>query len=62
MTVGLLLLATAVVAAAPGAENPIYDEVTRVGVQLGGKAPARLPLPTMADGLDAQAQEKLIAA
>lgn len=61
MTLGLFLLATALVTAAPGADNPVYVEVTRTGVQVGGKEPVRVPLPTMADGLDAKAQEKLIA-
>jgi len=61
MTLGLLLLATSLVTAAPGADNPVYNEVTRAGVKVGGKEPVRVPLPTMADGLDAKAQEKLIA-
>lgn len=61
MTAGLLMLAAVIVAAEPKAENPVYDELTRVGVSLGGKAPVRLPAPKMADGLDAKAQEKILA-
>jgi hypothetical protein len=61
MTIGLVLLAAGIVAAAPHAENPVYHEVTRVGVSLGGKEPFRLPQPTMADGLDAKTQEKLLS-
>ena len=60
MAVGLYLLAAAIVAADPHAENPVYTQVTGAGVSIGGKEPVRLSPPTMADGLDAKAQDKLL--
>lgn len=60
MTVGLWLLAAAVVAGAPTEKNPVYDLVTIDGVFVGGKEPVRLPAPVMADGLDAKAQQKAL--
>lgn len=42
-------------------DNPIYTELLEKGVVIGGAPGVRLPPPTMADGLDAAAQQQAIA-
>src|SRR5262245_57446470 len=57
----LVLLTTSVV---PGQTheqlNPVYRDLLKQGVPIGGKLAVPLPAPTMADGLDARAQKALI--
>jgi len=61
MTASLLLLAATLLAADPHAANPVYAQLTRTGVSIGGSEDQPLPAPTVVDGLDAQTQEKLLA-
>jgi hypothetical protein len=58
----LPLLITFASAAGPGHEaiNPVYRELRKAGVPLGGKRMAPLPAPTMPDGLGAGAQLEII--
>src|SRR5438552_10053536 len=40
--------------------NPVYRDLLKQGVPIGGKLAVPLPAPTMADGLDAKAQRALL--
>src|SRR5262245_10298925 len=40
--------------------NPLYRELRQTGVSLNETAKTPLPAPTLADGLDAKAQKKVI--
>jgi hypothetical protein len=41
-------------------DNPLFRELTRDGIDIGAKEKALLPAPTMADGLDAAGQKKVL--
>jgi hypothetical protein len=56
-----ILLALALAPADPHEQaNPLYRELRQTGVALNDKVKAPLPAPTLADGLDAKAQKKVI--
>jgi hypothetical protein len=62
MSTLLPLLLTLAPAAGPGHEkiNPVYRELREGGVPVGAGIKAKLPPPTMPDGLDARAQLEVI--
>src|ERR1700733_11400036 len=41
-------------------ENPVFDSLMRRGVTVGPEEVARLPAPTMADGLTAEGQRRAV--
>jgi hypothetical protein len=47
---------------ARGNANPVFDQLMRDGVPVGGRDIARLPAPTLADGLSAAQQRQAIEA
>ncbi|MBX7166287.1 MAG: hypothetical protein K1X74_08045 [Pirellulales bacterium] len=63
MNLWIVLLSAAAVmqAAPPHAENLVYRELRAGGVTLGGTQTVPLPEPAMPDGLDAPAQQAVLA-
>ncbi|WP_020468170.1 hypothetical protein [Zavarzinella formosa] len=60
---GLLSLAPAETPVKPSgheATNPLYKELLEPGLSLGSEFKAKLPAPTMTDGLDSEAQKIII--
>jgi hypothetical protein len=58
----LVLLTIPLAADAHEQSNPLYRELRQTGVTLNDKVRSPLPAPTLADGLDAKAQKKVIDA
>jgi hypothetical protein len=57
---GLCLTSLAFLAAPPG--NPLFEELRTPGLAISPTQRARLPAPSMADGLDARGQREVLAA
>jgi hypothetical protein len=55
------IVALLVTGAEPATANPLFEELRTRGVKFEGDAKAPLPAPTMADGLDAAAQQAILA-
>src|SRR5947208_1692626 len=56
----LLFLTAALAETGHEQANPLYRELREKGVDVGNGVKVPLPAPTMADGLDAQAQQAVI--